>query len=195
MKIRNGFVSNSSTSSFVVAVKKDASKQYDALKLIDIFLNKFEVNKKKISQEIKEVKDEIRELEKDIKYLDRLIDDLKEVPENFVEIVDKSHGLSNDTAIRNSRDIDEYMSSEDYRSYESRISVKERKLGYLDFDRKSLNSKIQNLNLKLEKIKDLKDEYYELISTECDVCYSSLRPLFEELQKKKLAIILREKTS
>jgi len=211
MKSRQGFVSNSSSSSFVIAIKKAKSKKFsDPSSVID-FLIKHSGAKygdlKYFSQTPKKydflLKKEIKELQKDVRWVEKQKSGLEEAlgNEDVVEILAKINRMPSIQSAkkRNEDNANKDKTNEDNRfSREYMHSMKEaleREITSLEYSLNSMGEKIKELQEKEKKIQPYLDGDWQLIGFEEDMWGSVLKSAIEDMARRKEAIIIEKATT
>ena len=179
MKTRTGFVSNSSTTSFLLAVKKPTDElHYDYLKGIEFIIEHVGFKKDDLdffccapSEKAQEIKEEIEELEADRKYCEDQIQELKELIEKSSELsglLDQFLSLSSKPKYALTKDEQgrkwEVRSEREYVSCRSTVK----------FEIESKNTHIIWLSKKIDELKGaLKnlegyDDSFVMVGFKCD---------------------------
>ncbi len=192
MKVRNGFVSNSSTSSFILLVKPNKVKDIDFI--LRHALRSGEVTPcKSVPERQRELKKEIRDLCKDTTFAQEMLDKLGDLFSDtafelheFCDYIDMmtNPGWNSGRGIRN------------YRTYPQPRRLKRDRTRYHDALRKTLTSIADarsKCEIELEQLTG--NEKWSIVAFEEDLQWGHLRSMVDELVKDGNAIVLHQKTS
>ena len=199
MKIRNGFVSNSSSSSFIVVVKRPKDNETNYLEIIDFIIKHYYQYKSadtnfsstiqehtlSLETEIKELTKDLSFLEKQKEFLESLVKDskLEKHMGNLLKYLNQKNTLKGN--VRCGREI--------YK--ENPKSFLKDETYYLTCDITRIKDKAKNLNLRLTEIKKYNDDTWKIIGFEEDISHSPISSAIKELEEKGLAAILKKVTT
>jgi len=203
MKIRNGFVSNSSSSSFIVAVKKPQKNETNYMELIEFMMKNYYKRKdldKNFKGSIKEytsnLEKELKKLTKDITFLEKDKIFIEEVLSNknlikpigkLFEYLDNKTKLKKNLGVRQTREF--------YKNYVPKF-VLENELGSINYDIDKIKNKIEILTARISDIQKYKEGSWDIICYEEDAAFGSpMSGAIKELEEKSLAKILKKETT
>ena len=202
MKIRNGFVSNSSSSSFLVAFVPEESnlnlKTFDFLLGTKVGNHTYQTDLEVFKETVKERKEkliiEIENCEKDMMWLKEHVKTLKKISKNekASQLMDELFYSANDSkhdknALRWKRE-----QSENQKSWKERVISE---ISSYNYDMQKLQNDIDCANKQLGLIKDLFDESVVAGWKEDQHHHSYLSELMDELVKDNRVTIIEKYTS
>ena len=197
MKIRQGFVSNSSSSSFVVAIKKPSPKQIDGVKFIEILSkhgknNSVWSNITSVSEMKRAIRMELLELETDLAFCESEIKFWKELSENrdFDIFLERFLEHSRNGDNKSARNIRQFLEQ-----YKTMNSAKPCEMIVKRLGNMRDNTLLEILELKEYFLKISKlNASYTIYSFEEDMNFGSkiASGVIRDLVKMKQAIILKE---
>jgi len=186
MKSRSGFVSNSSSTSFVILVKPDKAQSVEfILKHLKAFGDKPILT---VPERKKELRKEIREIDKDLIYVDGIYDRVNNMPEQSFSdhdylVLTASYNRLRKDAIRCIR---EYPNSFDTMSKEEYLTRIARLKEDLQEDRAENEKQLKLLE---------GNEKWSIISFEEDANWGHLRHMVDELVDRGDAVVLIKETT
>lgn len=200
MKTRNGFVSNSSSSSFVVVIRKPKPFTISMVKLIEFVAKHTEKNPAwkevfSINTKIELIKEELKELDKDLAFFTKEYNFWNEIKKNkefdtwLGKIKDHSITEAELNSCRNERLVNDYPNLPDTPC----LFMTNR----LNHKREAIKQEITKFQLELRNIKKYKDSEWMIYSFEEDVNFSNkvISKMIDDLVKRKEAVIISKYTS
>jgi len=151
MKTRNGFVSNSSTSSFIVAIRKPHTPVEEViLEAIEILSKscKNECNEYSVDTYRQKLIFEREELEKDIRFAGERIKKLT--------VVSKDKKLT--TMLQMAKQFDDNLSYQRTAAESEYKWTPQRDIEHLESRLKSSLTRLEDINSRISKLEDLKDD-------------------------------------
>lgn len=191
MKVRSGFVSNSSTSSFIVLVKPDKVKDVDFI--IRHAMRDYNTPCATVPERKKELRKEIRELDKDTIYTENLMAQLEvlftDEAYDFHMLCEKINLVAGGGAWRQAR-----YGIRNYRMYPSPYEP-ERDRHFTRLNETLQNIAIERASCERELEQITGNEKWSIISFEEDANWGHLDRMIDELVADGDAIVLHKETT
>lgn len=173
MKIRNGFVSNSSSSSFLIALPAEhsCSKCHQDNKTLLTLLhnlfgkswagNEYKAMRLNLSTCIENIDEEIKQLEHDVHCGQDKLGTLKEISldKNALSLFYNWYCINTKASLRHWREIEEYKDSPDYIDEKVQYSIK------------SVEQEIYRKQTKISELKEKKDKLRNSLNDNQEIFY------------------------